>query len=84
MIGLGTRLKRFRLQKGWSKRRVAKRLDVSPPSISRWESGEANPNDYNRCKIERLIGENHSDSPLSHIGQGLKLSLSKHHMERGG
>jgi len=55
MPSLGTRLEQFRLENGWSKRGVAQRLGVSTPSIVRWEEGTAEPNDYNRYKIERLI-----------------------------
>ena len=36
---------------------MARLLGVSTPSIMRWEEGSAEPNDYNRHKIERLIAE---------------------------
>jgi len=36
---------------------VARLLGVSTPSIMRWEEGSAEPNDYNRHKIERLISD---------------------------
>jgi len=52
---LGLRLRNFRLENGWSKRATAERLGVSVPSILRWESGDAIPNDYNRYKIDRLL-----------------------------
>jgi len=52
---LGSRLQRVRLANGWSKRVVAQKLGVSIPSIMRWEDGMAEPNDYNRYKIERLL-----------------------------
>ena len=55
MRELGERLRGFRLENGWSKRTVARRLGVSTPSIIRWEEGIACPNDYNRYKIERLL-----------------------------
>ena len=55
MRKLGERLRGFRLENGWSKRSVARRLGVSTPSIIRWEDGMAVPNDYNRYKIERLL-----------------------------
>jgi transcriptional regulator with XRE-family HTH domain len=55
MRELGERLRGFRLENGWSKRSVARRLGVSTPSIIRWEDGIAEPNDYNRYKIERLL-----------------------------
>jgi transcriptional regulator with XRE-family HTH domain len=48
-------LQRVRLANGWSKRVVAQKLGVSIPSIMRWEDGMAEPNDYNRYKIERLL-----------------------------
>lgn len=52
---LGKRLRRFRLENGWSKRATAERLGVSIPSIMRWEAGVAVPNDYNRYKIDQLL-----------------------------
>ncbi len=55
MDALGKRLQGFRLENGWSKRAVAKKLGVSIPSIMRWEDGTSEPNDYNRYKIERLL-----------------------------
>ena len=55
MDSLGTRLRRFRLRSGLSKRMVAARLGVSIPSIMRWEDGASEPNDYNKYKIERLL-----------------------------
>ena len=55
MDRLGSRLQRVRLANGWSKRVVAQKLGVSIPSIMRWEDGMAEPNDYNRYKIERLL-----------------------------
>ena len=64
METLGARLKRFRLENGWSKSRVAEKLDVSIPSIMRWEDEIAYPNDYNCFKIERMLIEaNPDDSP---------------------
>ena len=55
MDELGKRLQGFRLENGWSKRVVAKKLGVSIPSIMRWEDGISEPNDYNRYKIEKLL-----------------------------
>jgi len=55
MDALGKRLQGFRLENGWSKRAVAKKLGVSIPSIMRWEDGTSEPNDYNRYKIESLL-----------------------------
>ncbi|RLE40283.1 hypothetical protein DRJ23_02170 [Candidatus Acetothermia bacterium] len=55
MDRVGTRLKQSRLAHGRSKRRTAAELEVSSPSIIRWEEGESEPNDYNRFKIEALL-----------------------------
>ena len=55
MDALGKRLEGFRLENGWSKRAIARKLGVSIPSIMRWEEGTSEPNDYNRYKIERLL-----------------------------
>ncbi len=55
MDSLGQRLRHFRLESGWSKRALAEKLGVSTPSIIRWESGIAVPNDYNRYKIEHFL-----------------------------
>jgi len=55
MDALGKRLQGFRLENGWSKRAIARKLGVSIPSIMRWEDGISEPNDYNRYKIERLL-----------------------------
>jgi transcriptional regulator with XRE-family HTH domain len=52
---LGLQLRTFRLENGWSKRATAEKLGVSIPSIIRWETGLAVPNDYNRYKIDRLL-----------------------------
>lgn len=64
MRELGERLRGFRLENGWSKRSVARRLGVSTPSIIRWEDGIAEPNDYNRYKIERLLSRTETALPL--------------------
>lgn len=65
MEELGTRLRGFRLENGWSKRSIAERLGVSTPSIKRWEDGTAEPNDYNRYKIDRLLDGAESGPPVS-------------------
>ena len=52
---LGKRLRGFRLENGLSKRATAERLGVSAPSIVRWEEGTAEPNGYNRFKIDQLL-----------------------------
>jgi len=77
METLGKRLQCFRLENGWSKRAVAQRLGVSIPSIMRWEDDLAEPNDYNRYKIEQLLaGEDSVPRPASASHQRIvQLSL---------
>jgi len=64
MSSLATRLQRFRLTNGWSKRVLAEKLGVSIPSIIRWETEAAEPNDYNRYKIEQLLTAERPIRPL--------------------
>ena len=76
MDRLGSRLQRVRLANGWSKRVVAQKLGVSIPSIMRWEDGMAEPNDYNRYKIERLLaGEAAAEPTAAPDGRVLELAL---------
>lgn len=65
MSSLATRLQCFRLTNGWSKRVLAEKLGVSIPSIIRWETEAAEPNDYNRYKIERLLTAERPIQPLT-------------------
>lgn len=85
MRELGERLRGFRLENGWSKRTVAKRLGVSTPSIIRWEEGIAEPNDYNRYKIERFLSKPCTTSPSpSGIGQPSLSSAAPGTQARNG
>jgi transcriptional regulator with XRE-family HTH domain len=67
MPSLGQRLQRFRLESGWSKRRVADELGVSIPSIIRWEDELSLPNDYNRYKIEQLLASETGAVPAARV-----------------
>ncbi len=58
MDRFGHALRRYRLERGMSKRALAGRLGVSIPTVMRWEAGETCPNDYNRHKVETLLGDN--------------------------
>ncbi len=64
MERVGIRLRRFRLEHGWSKRRAADELGVSIPSVIRWEQGQSEPNDYNRFKIEALVSQTREADPV--------------------
>ena len=75
MRELGERLRGFRLENGWSKRTVARRLGVSTPSIIRWEEGIARPNDYNRYKIERLLS---ADDDVQQTSGSASSASDKH------
>jgi len=69
MDELGRRLHSFRIRNGASKRAIALQLGVSIPSIMRWEDGTSEPNDYNRHKIEQLLGQQDtlSDASLAQL-----------------
>ena len=76
MEQLGARLRTFRLEHGWSKRAIAELLGVSTPSIMRWEDGTAEPNDYNRYKIDRLLDSGESLPRALSSRSSAQLSLS--------
>lgn len=50
----GTRLKEFRDARGWSQERVGFELEVSKATVSKWETGRAEPSLANLAKIRRL------------------------------
>ena len=50
----GTRLKEFRDARGWSQERVGFELEVSKATVSKWETGRAEPSLTNLAKIRRL------------------------------
>ena len=49
------RLKRFRLERGWSQEDLASRLDVSPGSVGNWEIGPHVPHPKTLRKIAALF-----------------------------
>lgn len=49
------RLKRFRLERGWSQEELASRLDVSPGSVGNWEIGPHVPHPKTLRKIAALF-----------------------------
>ena len=50
----GTRLKEFRDARGWSQERVGFELEVSKATVSKWETGRAEPSLANLAKIRRM------------------------------
>ena len=52
----GTRIREFRLQKGYSQKDLAKLLDVNVRTVSRWEQNTNRPNPEELGKIAKLIG----------------------------
>lgn len=51
----GSRLKEFRDARGWSQERVGFELDVSKATVSKWETGRAEPSLAHLAKIRRLF-----------------------------
>ncbi|SOD53919.1 helix-turn-helix domain-containing protein [Pseudoxanthomonas wuyuanensis] len=54
MSNFGTRLKEFRDARGWSQERLGFELEVTKATISKWETGRAEPGLGNLAKIRRL------------------------------
>ena len=52
---IGKSLYVLRMRNGWSKRKLARELGVSCPTVSRWENGDGSPLDYNFHKIRDLL-----------------------------
>lgn len=40
---IGKRISRLRKENGWTQRKLAEQLNVSPQAVSKWECGEAVP-----------------------------------------
>ena len=55
MSSFGERLKRVREAKGWSQERVGFELEVTKATVSKWETGRAEPSLDNLAKIHRLF-----------------------------
>lgn len=55
MSSFGERLKRVREARGWSQERVGFELEVTKATVSKWETGRAEPSLDNLAKIHRLF-----------------------------
>jgi len=42
---------------GVSQQEIAKLLDISPPAVSRWKTGQARPAPYSRVQIKHVIAD---------------------------
>ena len=51
-----SKLKVARQRIGWSMRELARRLDISPSTVSRWESGKENPWPSQWERVSKLMG----------------------------
>lgn len=54
MTGFGDRLRKYREARGWSQERVGFELEVTKATVSKWETGRAEPSLDNLVKIRRL------------------------------
>lgn len=52
----GNRIRQFRLEKGYSQKELAKLLNVTSRTISRWEQNNNQPNPDELDKLTKLIG----------------------------
>lgn len=53
---LGQRIKTFRTEKGWTQAELAKKINVSDKAVSKWESGNSNPETSLLPVISGLFG----------------------------
>lgn len=62
---IGWKIRNIRLDKGWTQRELAQKIDVPQAHISRWENDDMFPRPANVAKIAELIGQ----TPLEFMGQ---------------
>ncbi len=73
--GLPEKLKTLRLQYGYSQRRVAKILNISPSIVSSYETGERTPStdallllsNLYRCSTDYLLGRDKTEPKIYKI-----------------
>jgi|GEM_PF-826120 len=53
---LGSRIKRSRLEQGWSQEELATKVGTYQTVISQWETGRAKPNRQYKRKLESVLG----------------------------
>ncbi|MXS70583.1 helix-turn-helix domain-containing protein [Flavobacteriaceae bacterium W22] len=54
-MGLDTKLRKLREQKGWSQMDVAHQLDISQSAYNKWEAGQAKPTLPNLQKLAEIF-----------------------------
>lgn len=57
MEHFGTRLKHFRDARSWSQEQLGFELDVTKATISKWETGQAQPRWENLAHLRRVVAE---------------------------
>ena len=55
METIGEIIRRYRLERGLSKKQIARELHVSPNTVARWESGEIPPTDEIISKLADVL-----------------------------
>ena len=55
MIDMGHRIKETRMAKGWTQRRLAAEMKVSPSAVAQWEKLVTSPTIANRMDLSKLL-----------------------------
>src|SRR5206468_4611184 len=71
---LGTRVRQLRGQRGWSRRELAARADLSERFLAQVESGEANPSVMSLAQIATAL-DTTTSSLLAHAPRSAILAL---------
>ena len=53
---LGERIKRLRMERGWSQTQLARKLDVHPKQVSGWERGAHTPTTDALIRVAEALG----------------------------
>lgn len=71
-VRLGRRIDRARLEAGWTKTGLAKRLGATQPQVSKWINGHHRPGTGTIAAIAKLTGH-----PVEFFTEGLERPLPK-------
>ena len=54
---LGEKIKQYRIQKGFSLRKLAKELRIDPGTVAKWEIGRSNPRTAFKLRLEEMFDQ---------------------------
>lgn len=77
---VGDAIRRLRLSRGWSQADLARRSDVSQPTVQRIEAGAPHPSVVNVVRIARALGVSVEDLMDELVSTALADRLEDHEL----